>query len=419
MFKQGIQFAKELDAKDELKDFREEFHFPKREDGSDFLYFCGNSLGLQPKNVKKYIDIELEDWANLGVEGHFKARNPWMPYHKPLIAPMAKIVGALEKEITIMNSLTVNLHLLMVSFYRPKGRKNKIMIEGGAFPSDQYAVKSQLKFHGINPKEGLIELMPESGAYTLNTKDILENIEKHKEDLALIVLGGVNYFTGQAFEMDLIAECAHKNNIIIGLDLAHAAGNLELELNKWKVDFATWCSYKYLNSGPGGVSGIYVNEKHLNDSNINRFEGWWGSEESTRFLMGPEYTSPNTAEGWQLSNVPVLLLASLRASIELFEKAGMQKLRKKSKLMSSYLFYLLNELKNSDIKIISPEDENQRGAQISIKIQNSNKKLFNRLIEMGVICDWREPDVIRVSPVPLYNTFEDVYLFSEKLKNAL
>lgn len=419
MFKQGLAFAQELDAKDALKDFRDEFHFPKREDGSHYLYFCGNSLGLQPKSVKRFIDIELEDWANHGVEGHFNGRNPWMTYHEPLLAPMAKVIGAKEKEITLMNSLTVNLHLLMVSFYRPTKKRFKIIIEGGAFPSDQYAMKSQLKFHGMDPKEGLIELMPREGEFVLKTEDILSAIDANKDECALIMLGGVNYFTGQAFEMDKITAYAQERGIVVGFDLAHAAGNLELKLNKWGVDFACWCSYKYLNAGPGGVSGIYVNEKHLEKDDIPRFEGWWGTEKATRFLMGPEFKSPQTADAWQLSNVPVLLMASLRASLDLFDKAGMPALRAKSKHLSAYLYYLIQEINNPAIRIISPADENQRGAQLSIKIKNANKALFNKLGNLGVICDWREPDVIRVSPVPLYNSYEDVYVFSEKLKEVL
>lgn len=419
MFESDLKFAKDMDAKDPLKDFRSRFYFPKHRNGKDALYFCGNSLGLQPKSVKKYIDQELEDWQNLGVEGHFKAKHPWMPYHEFLTEQMARVVGAKPKEVVVMNNLTVNLHLMMVSFYRPTKEKYKIVIEGGAFPSDQYAVKSQLQFHDIDPSQGLIELFPGENENTIRTEDILNLIEKEGDQIALIMLGGVNYYTGQAFEMEKITKAAHRKNIIAGFDLAHAAGNLYLQLHDWDVDFAVWCSYKYLNSGPGGIAGCFVNERFANDHTLKRFAGWWGHDKQTRFLMGPDFIPMEGAEGWQLSNPAILPMASLRASLEIFDEAGMKALTTKSKLLTAYLFYLLKSINHPGISVITPDDEQQRGAQVSIRIKNSNKDLFYKLEEQGVICDWREPDVIRLAPVPLYNSFEDIYQFIELLKVCL
>lgn len=416
-FSNSHDFAVSMDKKDPLAHFRERFHFPKDPSGNTLLYFCGNSLGLQPKTVRAYIEQELSDWEHLGVEGHFQAKNPWMPYHEFLTEKMANIVGAKPLETVVMNSLTVNLHLMMVSFYRPTNEKYKIVIERIAFPSDQYAVKSQIAFHGFNPEEALIEVSPRQGEDMLRTEDIEQLLEEEGHAIALVLLGGVNYYTGQAFDIERITTAAHKNNCLAGFDLAHAAGNIELHLHDWQVDFAVWCSYKYLNSGPGGISGCFVHEKYADDTSLPRFAGWWGHDKKTRFLMGSDFYPISGAEGWQLSNPPILPLASLRASLDIFEEAGMQQLVQKSKLLTGYLEFLLLELKNERIQIITPKDE--RGAQLSIRIKNSNKALFNQLIQTGVICDWREPDVIRLAPVPLYNSFVDVYTFVQRLKSVL
>ncbi|HET6226582.1 MAG TPA: kynureninase [Bacteroidia bacterium] len=416
-YKSDEAFAKEMDAKDPLNKFREQFHFPKKSNGEPVLYFCGNSLGLQPKTVRAAVEQELSDWEKLGVEGHFHAKNPWMPYHEFLTEKMAKVVGAKPIEVVVMNTLTVNLHLMMVSFYRPNKTKYKIVIEGGAFPSDQYAVKSQLQFHGV-PADALIELRPRAGEDTLRTEDIEALIEKEADSIALIMLGGVNYYTGQLYDMKRITAAGHKKNITVGFDLAHAAGNVKLQLHEWDVDFAVWCGYKYLNSGPGGIAGCFVHERHAT-ANLPRFAGWWGHDKQTRFLMSPDFSPIKGAEGWQLSNAPVLAMASLKASLAIFDEAGMDALTAKSRLLTGYLEYLVNTLNNSNISIITPADPTQRGAQLSIRIKKSDKTLFNKLIESGVICDWREPDVIRLGPAPLYNSFLDVYEFVQLLKQHL
>ena len=416
-YKPDEAFAKEMDSTDPLKKFREQFHFPKKSNGDPVLYFCGNSLGLQPKTVRAYVEQELSDWEKLGVEGHFHAKNPWMSYHEFLTEKMTKIVGAKPIEVVVMNTLTVNLHLMMVSFYRPTKTKYKIVIEGGAFPSDQYAVKSQLNFHHV-PGDGLIELRPREGEDTLRTEDIEALIEKEADSIALIMLGGVNYYTGQLYDMKRITAAGHKKNIVVGFDLAHAAGNVKLELHEWDVDFAVWCGYKYLNSGPGGIAGCFVNERYASAA-LPRFAGWWGHDKQTRFLMGPDFLPVKGAEGWQLSNAPVLAMASLRASLAIFDEAGMDAITTKSRLLTGYLEYLLQVINNKNISIITPRDPEQRGAQLSIRIKNSDKSLFNKLIESGVICDWREPDVIRLGPAPLYNSFQDIFQFVQVLKKHL
>lgn len=412
-------FAKEMDEKDPLASYREQFHFPTKSNGEPMLYFCGNSLGLQPKTVRTFIEQELNDWEKLGVEGHFHAKNPWLPYHEFLTVKMARVAGAKPIEVVVMNTLTVNLHLMMVSFYRPTAKKYKIIIEAGAFPSDQYAVKSQLNYHGIDAKEGLIELRPREGENILRTEDIKARIEKEADSTALILLGGVNYYTGQLYDMKTITEVAHNCNITVGYDLAHAIGNVKLELHDWDVDFAVWCGYKYLNSGPGGIAGCFIHERYASNTDLPRFAGWWGHDKETRFLMGPDFVPIKGAEGWQLSNAPVLAMASLQASLAIFDEAGMEQIIAKSHLLTAYLEYLIYEIKNTDISIITPNDPKQRGAQLSIRIKNSDKSLFNRLIEQGAICDWREPDVIRVAPAPLYNSFLDVFQFVQLLKKCL
>ncbi len=447
--------ADEADRADPLQRFRQDFHIPKHTDGSDVLYFTGNSLGLQPKLTREYIEQELTDWAKLGVEGHFHAKHPWLPYHEFVAEPLARLVGAKPIEVVAMNSLTVNLHLLMASFYRPTAERYKIIIEKGAFPSDQYAVASQINFHGYSAKSSetkssetkgsdtkgslpfkggaasasddgvvaasgsLIELTPREGETTLRTEDILNTIDREGDSVALILLGGVNYYTGQAFDMKAITEAGHKKGCLVGFDLAHAAGNLELKLHDWNADFAAWCSYKYLNSGPGGIAGAFVHERHAHSFDLPRFAGWWGHDKATRFLMGDKFVPMAGAEGWQLSNPPIFQLAALRASLEIFDEATMPALREKSVKLTGYLEYLLSKVETDRIEIITPSDAEQRGCQLSIRVRNADKALFEQITERGVIADWREPDVIRVAPVPLYNSFADVFGFVERLKGCL
>lgn len=418
-FETTESFAKQSDEQDSLKHFREKFYIPKQPNGEDVLYFTGNSLGLQPKTTQNYIAQELTDWATLGVEGHFHAKTPWMPYHEFLTEQMAEIVGAKPSEVVVMNSLTVNLHLLMVSFYRPTQKRNKILIEKGAFPSDQYAAQSQIKFHGFKAEDSLIELTPREGETTLRIEDILKTIRENGDEIALILLGGVNYYTGQAFDFETITKTGHEIGAIVGFDLAHAAGNLLLDLHDWKVDFAAWCSYKYLNSGPGGIAGVFIHENHVINTELPRFAGWWGHDKKTRFLMGDEFVPMQTAEGWQLSNPPIFQMASLRASLEIFHEAGMKNLREKSVKLTNYLEFLLKQFETDRIEIITPSNSAERGCQLSIRVRNADKSLFKAISEKGVIADWREPDVIRVAPVPLYNSFLDCWKFVEILKEIL
>jgi kynureninase len=408
--------AGRLDDADQLRSFRDRFHFP--DDGTS-IYFTGNSLGLMPKKARDYVDQELTDWANLAVEGHLHAKNPWLPYHEFLTEPMARVVGALPSETVVMNALTVNLHLLLVSFYRPTRERHKIIIEKGAFPSDHYAVESQIKFHGLNTAESLVELAPRDGETTLRTGDILEAIERDGPSIALVMLPGVNYYTGQAFDMKAITEIGHKAGAVVGFDLAHAAGNLEMRLHDWDVDFACWCSYKYLNGGPGAVGGVFVHERHAMSFDLPRFAGWWGNNKQTRFLMGPDFDCLPGAEGWQLSNPPILQMAALRASLEIFEEAGMSALRNKSEALTLYLEQLLNEIADERISVITPNDPAQRGCQLSIRVLKADRSLFEKITSRGVYVDWREPDVFRAAPVPLYNSFKDVYNFSERLRECL
>ena len=407
-------FAANLDATDELKDYRNRFHIPSA-NGKSLIYFCGNSLGLQPKSTRAYLEQELTDWQNLGVEGHLHAKNPWLYYHHFLTDATARLVGAKPIEVVVMNSLTVNLNLLMISFYSPTAKRNKIMMEYMAFPSDQYAVENQVKFHGYNPNDAIIELMPREGENCIRTTDILAKIDEHKDELALIMIGGVNYYTGQLFDMATITSHAKNcsSDIVVGYDLAHATGNVKMDLHDWNVDFATWCSYKYLNSGPGGTSGVFVHEKHAENNLLPRLSGWWGNDESTRFKMQKGFIPQQGAAGWQMSNAQVLSMAAHRASLAIFDEVGMDKLIAKSKLLTGYLEFLLLNGKRKDFKIITPEDVAQRGCQLSIVMNENGKKTFDALTQNGVIADWREPDVIRVAPVPLYNTFEDVYRFAE------
>ena len=419
-FENIASIAAQMDADDALRHFSEKFYIPKQPNGEEAIYFTGNSLGLQPKTARGYIEQELDDWARLAVEGHVHAKNPWLPYHEFLTEPMARVIGAKPIETVVMNALTVNLHLLLVSFYRPTAERYKIVIEKGAFPSDQYAVESQIKLHGYKSEPGaLIELAPREGESTLRTEDILETIEREGDSIALIMLGGVNYYTGQAFDMKAITDAGHKAGAIVGFDLAHAAGNLELHLHDWDVDFAAWCSYKYLNGGPGAVGGAFVHERHAGAFDLPRFAGWWGHDKQTRFLMGTEFHPMAGAEGWQLSNPPIFQMAALRASLEIFEEAGMSSLRAKSEKLTGYLEYLLLQIDDERISVVTPSEPNQRGCQLSIRVKNADKSLFEAISNRGVFADWREPGVIRVAPVPLYNSFSDVFRFAEILNDCL
>ena len=418
-FKAGIEFAQKMDREDPLRSYRDQFHLPKGKKGEELIYLCGNSLGLMPKKAKEYVNIELDDWAQWGVEGHVHARHPWMPYHELLTASMARIVGAKNTEVVVMNSLTVNLHLLMVSFYRPTKKKYKILMEYSPFPSDRYAIESQVRFHGRQPWDAIIELAPDKSSETVSHTSIFNTIEKHGDELALVMMGGVNYYTGQAYPLKEIVQVAQKNGVIVGFDLAHATGNLPLQLHDWGVDFAAWCSYKYLNSSPGGLSGVFIHERHHNNTHIPRFNGWWGHDKSERFKMGPNFVPIPTAEAWQLSNPPILPMAAMRASLELFDEIGMDRLVAKARLLTGYMEYLLEEIRSSLVRVITPPSIEQRGCQLSIQVKGGGKVIFDELTSSGVVADWREPDVIRVAPVPLYNSFEEVYQFVHILKALL
>lgn len=411
--------AAKFDAEDPLRGYRKRFHFPQAEDGTEAIYFTGNSLGLMPKTARAYIEEELNDWEKLGVNAHMQAKNPWMNYHEFLTERMAAIVGAQQNETIMMNSLTVNLHFLLVSFYRPTSDRFKIIIEKSAFPSDQYAIKSHIRFHGYDSNSALIELTPRIGESTLRTEDIVETIEREGDSVALVMLGGVNYLSGQAFDMKTITAAGHKAGSVVGFDLAHAAGNIEIKLHDWDVDFAPWCSYKYLNGGPGAIGGAFIHERHANAFDLPRFAGWWGHDKETRFLMGPDFQPIPGAEGWQTSNPAVLPMAALRASLEIFEEAGMTALIEKSHKLTGYLENLIDGINSDRISILTPRDSNQRGCQISIGIRNGDKSLHDRLIARGVFADWREPGVIRAAPAPLYNSFTDVFRFAEILKECL
>jgi kynureninase len=408
-----------FDKLDTLKEYRNRFDFPQH-NNKPVVYFTGNSLGLQPITTKSFIDQELTDWAKFGVEGHFLAKNPWLSYHELLTNKMANIVGALPEETVMMNQLTVNLHLLMVSFYRPTKQRFKILCEAKAFPSDQYALQSQLKFHGFNPSDALIEISPRKGDFHIHEEDIFEAIEKNKDSLALIMIGGVNYFTGQVFDMKEITKVGQAVGAIVGFDLAHAAGNIDLKLHDWGVDFAAWCSYKYLNSGPGSVAGAFVHEKHLKNTGLPMFAGWWGHDKKTRFLMDSQFIPMETAERWQMSNAPVFSMAACNASLNIFDEVGMQKLIDKSEKLTSYLEVVVQDVSkkhNNCLQIITPAKN--RGCQLSFIANGYGKDLYNKLIENGVIPDWREPNVIRCAPVPLYNSFEDIYRFGQILHSLL
>ncbi|MCY3773423.1 MAG: kynureninase [Gemmatimonadetes bacterium] len=411
--------AADMDAGDELSSFRPRFHFPRTEYGADTVYLVGHSLGLQPKAARDYVDRELEAWRRLGVEGHFEGDNPWMPYHEALTEPLARLAGALPGEVVAMNTLTVNLHLMLVSFYRPTPERHRILIEDAAFPSDQYAVASQSAWHGYDPAESVIELRPREGEDAIRTGDVEELLEREGETIALVFLGGVNYLTGQAFDMERITEAGRRQGCVVGYDLAHAMGNLELRLHDWDVDFAVWCSYKYLNGGPGCVGGCFVHERHGRRGDLPRFAGWWGHDKSTRFWMPSVFEATPGAEGWQLSNPPILPLAALRASLELFDEAGMDRLRAKSRRLTGYLVHLLRTRFPDGPSIISPADPEQRGCQISFRTGPEGRRVHRHLAEHGIWCDWREPDVIRVAPVPLYNSYSDIHRFVEVMAEGM
>jgi kynureninase len=419
LYKSGIHFAKTQDQNDPIAHYRDAFHIPKTSDGNEWLYFTGNSLGLQPKETKNHIQQELDDWANLGVEGHFEAKNPWMPYHEFLTESMAEIVGAKPIEVVIMNTLTTNLHLLMVSFYQPTKTKFKIVIESDAFPSDRYAVETQLRFHGFDPKDSLIEWTPKDGETLLNIDDLAALLETQGDEIALLLIGGVNYYTGQYLDLKKIAELGHRYGCKVGIDLAHGVGNIQPNLHDSGVDFAAWCTYKYMNSGPGSLGGIFVHERHAYDESLKRFAGWWSQNKDTRFDMRQPLDIIPGAEGWQLSNPPILSMAAIKASLELFSEVGMPALREKSIQLTGYMEYLILELQNEHISIITPKDPEQRGCQLSIQVKNADKSLHTKLSEANVITDWRTPDVIRCAPVPFYNSFEDVFKMVETLKTVL
>lgn len=417
-FQNSLEFAQQLDAQDPLSKYRQEFHYPQVH-GKDVIYFTGNSLGLQPKRTQKFVDEVMADWRELAVEGHFYAEKPWWDYHERLAKGLAGIVGAITEEVSVMNTLTVNLHLLMVSFYRPTEKRFKILCEEKAFPSDQYMLQSQTKFHGLDPKEAIVEVKKRKGEHFWRTEDFLEKIEEIGDELALVLVGGVNYYNGQVLDMETITKAGKSVGAYVGWDLAHAVGNVKLNLHDWDADFAAWCSYKYMNSGPGNASGIYVHERYLNRKDIPRFEGWWGTKKETRFLMQPEFDPIATADAWQLSNPPILSVAPYLASLELFEKAGMDALVEKQKHIVAYLEFILGEIDKeveSTFEIITPKE---RGCQLSVLLHGEGKALFDYLMNNGVITDWREPNVIRLAPAPFYCSYADMYNFGQILKQGI
>jgi len=422
IFDDSIEFAGQLDKEDPLKKFRDKFFIPILH-GKECIYFNGNSLGLQPKNAQEYVLNEMENWANYGVEGHFHGRNPWVNYHDKFPNKLSAIVGAMPEEIVVMNQLTINLHLLLITFYKPEKKRYKIVCEEKAFPSDQYAIESQLKLHGYDSADALIELKPREGEHVLRNDDIISTIEKYGNETALVIMGGVNYYSGQLFDMKSITAAAHEAGAKCGFDQAHAAGNIELKLHDWNVDFAVWCSYKYLNSGPGGIAGAFIHQRYIADRSLFRFAGWWGTNKHERFQMKKDFNPIPTAEGWQVSNTQVLSMAAHLASLDVFAEAGFENIIAKGKQLSDYLLFILNEVNTTYSKrileIITPQAEKEHGCQVSMLMLSKGKEIFDFLNENSVIADWREPNVIRVAPVPLYNTFEEVYQFGEIMKEYL
>ncbi len=418
-FINSLEYAQQLDADDDLSNYRNQFYIPKDTDGNELIYLCGNSLGLQPKSTKDAVNQELEDWANLGVDGHLEAKNPWLPYHEYLTESMANVVGAKSIEIVVMNTLTANLHFMMASFYKPTKKRYKILIESDAFPSDKYAVESQLCHHGYDDQKGLILWKPRTGEELLRYEDLEQLLKTQGDEIALIMIGGVNYYTGQYFDLKRIASLGHQYGCIVGFDCAHGAGNVALNLHDSGADFAVWCTYKYMNSGPGSIAGCFVHERHAFKKDLNRFKGWWGHNKETRFNMRGEFDQLAGAEGWQLSNPPILSMAAIKASLDIFNAIGIEKLVKKSKKLTGYFEFLINELHDERISIITPKNSEERGCQISIQLKNADKSLHRALTQAGVISDWREPDVIRCAPVPLYNSYQDIYHMVHKLKTIL
>lgn len=420
-FENSKEFAQQLDSQDKLNKYRNEFIFPKV-NGEKVIYFTGNSLGLQPKRTKAYVDEVMDDWANLAVEGHFYAEKPWWDYHERFAKPLGKIVGALPSEVTVMNTLTVNLHLLMVSFYRPTKSRYKIICEEKAFPSDQYMFQSQVDFHGYKSEDAIVEIKRREGEHNIRLEDVLAKIAEVGDELALVLIGGVNYYTGQVFDMKTITAAGHDAGAIVGWDLAHAAGNIKLELHDWNADFAAWCSYKYMNSGPGNASGCFIHEKHHNNPNLPRFAGWWGHNKERRFKMEQTFDPVKGAEGWQISNIPILSLAPYLASVDMFDEIGMDAIIEKRNKITAYLEFILQEIAkevDSSFEIITPSDLSERGCQLSVLLHGEGRGLFDYLMENGVITDWREPNVIRFAPVPLYCSFEDMYDFGQILKAGI
>ena len=413
-------FAKEMDENDPLKGFRSRFYFPKV-DGREAIYFCGNSLGLQPKTTKEYIQKELDNWADLAVDGHFQGEDAWYHIRKKSKPALAEIVGAHEHEVVAMNNLSSNLHFLMVSFYQPTKERFKIITEAGAFPSDMYMLETQVKFHGLDPDQTIIELEPREGEHTLRTEDILKRIEENHDQLALVMMAGLQYYTGQVFDMEAITAAGHAAGAKVGFDLAHAAGNVPLHLHDWEVDFATWCSYKYMNSGPGSISGIFVHERHAESPELPRFAGWWGHEEGERFKMEKGFKPMFGADGWQLANSNVLALAAHQASLDIFQEAGMENLRQKSELLTGYLEFLLHQINGERgvLEIITPNNASERGCQLSLLVKKGGKAVFDELYQNAIVGDWRHPNVIRIAPTPLYNSFLDVYRFAKILEQSL
>lgn len=419
-FETTQSFAAKMDRLDPIRKYRSRFHYPKRK-GKEVIYFTGNSLGLQPRDAARYVQQILKDWAHLGVEGHFHARRPWTQYDQQTKKTLAKLTGAKPTEVVAMNQLTVNLHLMLVSFYQPSGTRYKILTEAGAFPSDQYAIASQIRFHGYDPKEAWIEVAPRAGEHTHRTEDIIQTIRDHGNELSLVLLGGIQYYTGQLFDIKKITTAAHEVGAFAGWDLAHAIGNVPLQLHNHEVDFAVWCTYKYLNSGPGAVAGAFVHEKHFHNTSLPRFEGWWGNELSSRFKMRHDFESAAGVDAWQLSTYTVMNVAAHLASLRLFEELGFKPLLAKSKLLTGYAGFLLYTLDptGKHLEIITPKNPKERGCQLSLRMVHDGRKIFEQLLKNGVIVDWREPEVIRIAPVPLYNTFSEVYAFSGILKSLL
>jgi kynureninase len=414
-FNNELSFAEEADLADPISAFKKEFYFPQH-NGKDCIYFCGNSLGLQPKNLAKIMDAEMASWRELAVGGYFGGTNPWLRFHEFLQPSLSKIVGAGTHEITVMNSLTVNLHLLMLSFYKPTIDRYKIIMEAGAFPSDQYAVETLVKHFGLDPDHAIIEIKPKEGEKLLAHSDIIQAIQDAGGELALVMMGGMNYYTGQFYKLEEITNAAHAVGAIAGFDLAHVAGNIPLQLHDWQVDFAVWCSYKYLNAGPGAVGGAYVHEKWATDTNTPRLAGWWGNDEKTRFKMEKGFIPKQDASGWNISTTPVFNMIGLKASLEIFEAAGIAKLREKSIRLTAYLEYLLQQIPHLNFEIITPTDPQQRGAQLSLYFKDQGRAIHDKMIENGIIVDYREPGVIRVAPAPLYCSYKDVYQFYSILK---